>query len=74
MKTMIIFLILILAMAAAAYFFYRHRKTKRREAAEREADAWIKFYDGYAVQKDEIDEAAWEPLNGQPNPNRFRLH
>jgi len=41
------FIVIILVLAAAAYCLKRYQEAKRREAAERQADAWIKFYDGY---------------------------
>ena len=45
---MIKFLIIVLVIVAAAYFLQRYREAKRQELAEREADAWIKFYSGYS--------------------------
>ena len=44
---MIKFLIVVLVIAAAAYALHKYREAKRRELAEREADAWLKFYAGY---------------------------
>ncbi len=45
---MIKFLIIVLVIVAAAYFLQRYREAKRQELAEREADAWLKFYSGYS--------------------------
>lgn len=44
---MIKFLIVVLVIAAAAYALHEYREAKRRELAEQEADAWLKFYAGY---------------------------